>query len=58
MTRLILRTIDVVASIVFMALCAKALCVHFHNDLRRASGSLAPLGEVIEFRQPRPVRDG
>ncbi len=36
MTRLILKAIDVSASFVFMALCAKAFCAHFYNDLRRA----------------------
>jgi hypothetical protein len=46
MTRLILRAIDVGASIVLMALCARAFCAHFYNDLRRASG------EMIEFKQP------
>jgi hypothetical protein len=35
MTRFIFRTIDFGASIVFMALCAKAFCVHFYEDLRR-----------------------
>jgi hypothetical protein len=56
MSRLILRAIDVGASFVFMALCAKAFCTHFYNDLRRASRSLAPSAKIIEFRQPRPVR--
>jgi hypothetical protein len=48
MTRLILRTIDVGASIVFMALCAKAFCVHFYNDLRRAS-------PAQPYQQPRLI---
>jgi len=41
MTRLILKAIDVGASVVFMALCARAFCAHFYNDLRRAGRSLA-----------------
>ena len=56
MTRLILKAIDVGASIVFMALCAKAFSAHFYNDLQRASRSLAPSGEIIEFKQPQAVR--
>jgi hypothetical protein len=35
MTRFLFRTIDFGASIVFMALCAKAFVVHFYEDLRR-----------------------
>jgi hypothetical protein len=35
MTRFLLRTIDVGASIVFMALCAKAFCVHFYKDIQQ-----------------------
>jgi hypothetical protein len=49
------RLIDVGASIVFMALCAKAFCAHFYSDLRRASRSLSPSGKVIEFEQPQAV---
>jgi hypothetical protein len=49
MTRLILKAIDVGASFVFMGFCAKAFCVHFYNDLRRAGGSFAPSAEIIEF---------
>ena len=45
MTRLVLKAIDVGASFVFMALCAKAFCTHFCNDLRRACRSLAPSAE-------------
>ena len=56
MTRLILKAIDVGASFVFMALCAKAFCAQLYNDLRRASRRLAPSDEIIEFRQLRSVR--
>jgi hypothetical protein len=34
MTRLILKAIDLGASAVFMALCAKAFCAHFYKDVR------------------------
>ena len=33
MTRLLFRTVDFGASIVFMALCAKAFGVHFCEDI-------------------------
>lgn len=34
MTRYVFRTIDFGASVVFMALCAKAFCAHFYKDVR------------------------
>jgi hypothetical protein len=33
MTRLILKAIDVSASAIFMALCTKALFVHYYRDV-------------------------
>ena len=33
MTRYVFKAIDLAASVVFMALCAKAFCVHFFKDL-------------------------
>jgi hypothetical protein len=33
MTRFLFRTVDFGASIVFMALCAKAFGVHFYEDI-------------------------
>ena len=33
MTRYVFKTIDLGASIVFLALCVKALCVHFFKDI-------------------------
>jgi hypothetical protein len=35
MTRYVFRTIDFGASLVFMALCAKAFCAHFYHDIVR-----------------------
>jgi hypothetical protein len=35
MTRFLFRTIDVGASIVFMAFCARAFGFHFYEDIRR-----------------------
>jgi hypothetical protein len=35
MTRLILKAIDLGASVVFMALCTKAFCAHFRTFERR-----------------------
>jgi hypothetical protein len=47
MTRLLFRAIDFGASVVFMALCAKAFCVHFYKDVERQLG-----------RRKLPVVDG
>jgi hypothetical protein len=35
MTRWLLKAIDVGASAVFMALCTKAICVQFYQDIKR-----------------------
>jgi hypothetical protein len=35
-TRLAFKAIDIGASAIFMALCAKAFCVHFYCDVERA----------------------
>jgi hypothetical protein len=42
MIRFLFRTVDFGASIVFVALCAKAFCVHFYEDLRRHPNSRDP----------------
>jgi hypothetical protein len=34
--RLALKAIEVVASVVFLVLCAKTFCSNFHNDQMRA----------------------
>jgi hypothetical protein len=63
MTRYAFKAIDLGASIVFMALCVKAFCVHFFKDLegrlqRRKlplahdAPSLVPV-DTIEFRRSR-----
>jgi hypothetical protein len=59
MTRLLLRGIDFGASAVFMALCAKAFCVHFYKDaereLKRRRSSPSPLPippDATAIRQP------
>jgi hypothetical protein len=33
MTRFVFKAIDFVVSIVFLALCIKAFCVHFYQDI-------------------------
>jgi hypothetical protein len=33
MTRYVFKTVDFVVSIVFLALCIKAFCVHFYQDI-------------------------
>jgi hypothetical protein len=33
MTRYVFKAIDFVVSIVFLALCIKAFCVHFYQDI-------------------------
>jgi hypothetical protein len=43
MTRLILKAIDLGASAVFMALCTKAFCAHFYNDIRQQTRRRDPL---------------
>jgi len=35
MTRYAFKAIDFSASIVFLALCTKAFCIHFFQDLER-----------------------
>jgi hypothetical protein len=34
--RLAFKAIDIGASTIFMALCAKAFCIHFYCDVERA----------------------
>jgi hypothetical protein len=34
--RLALKVIEIVASVVFLVLCAKSFCTHFYNDQMRA----------------------
>jgi hypothetical protein len=50
MTRFLFRTVDFGASIVFMALCAKAFGVHFYEDI--VAGTRA-----ARIRQQRPRTD-
>ena len=37
MTRHVLRAVDLGASVVFMAFCAKAFVTHFYKDLQTAT---------------------
>jgi hypothetical protein len=32
---LILKAIDIGASVIFVALCARAFCVHFYKDIKQ-----------------------
>jgi hypothetical protein len=62
MTRYVFKAIDLGASIVFMALCAKAFCIHFFRDIEgrlqrrklpliQNSPSLVP-ANTVAFRRP------
>ena len=33
--RYVFKAVDIVVSIVFLALCAKAFCIHFYQDIKR-----------------------
>jgi hypothetical protein len=33
--RYVFKAVDIVVSIVFLALCAKAFCIHFYRDIKR-----------------------
>jgi hypothetical protein len=35
MTRYVFKAIDIGASIVFLALCTKAFCIHLYEDVER-----------------------
>jgi hypothetical protein len=35
MTRYVFKAIDFIVSIVFLALCIKAFCTHFYQDIER-----------------------
>jgi hypothetical protein len=62
MTRYVFKAIDLGASVIFMALCAKAFCVHFFRDIEgrlqrrklpliQISPSLVP-ANTVAFRRP------
>jgi hypothetical protein len=56
MTRLLFRAIDFGASFVFVALCAKAFCVHFYKDIKQQLNKVPALGGgstvSADFRYP------
>ena len=68
MTRYAFKAIDFSASIVFLALCTKAFCTHFYQDLERhlqarklppieEAPSLIPLDAIVITQLPTvPVR--
>jgi hypothetical protein len=33
--RYVFKAVDIVVSIVFLALCTKAFCIHFYQDIQR-----------------------
>ena len=61
--RYVFKAIDFVISVVFLALCTKALCVHFYQDIERQlharklliiedTPSLIPSGEIAITQLP------
>jgi hypothetical protein len=61
MMRYVFKAIDFVISVVFLALCTKALCVHFYQDIERQLDARKlltshPPGEIAIAQLPTPLR--
>jgi len=59
--RYVFKAIDFVISVVFLALCTKALCVHFYQDIERQLHARKlltshPPGEIAIAQLPTPLR--
>ena len=59
--RYVFKAIDFVISVVFLALCTKALCVHFYRDIERQLHARKlltshPPGEIAIAQLPTPLR--
>jgi hypothetical protein len=61
MMRYVFKAIDFVISVVFLALCTKALCVHFYQDIERQLHARKlltshPPDEIAIAQLPAPLR--
>jgi hypothetical protein len=67
MTRYVFKAIDFIVSVVFLALCIKASCVHFYQDIKRQlharklpivkdAPSRIPSDEIAITQLPAPHR--
>jgi hypothetical protein len=56
MTRYVFKAIDIGASMVFLALCTKAFCIHFYEDIERRLHALK-LPTIKDTPSPIPSEE-